>query len=448
KFYLADAGYMLRSGFITPYRSTRYYLREYSRHPPENPKELFNLRHSSLRNAIERAFGVLKNRFPILSEMSRYNVDTIIIACCILHNFLMDFDPDEEIIAQVDRDLMNNVPEDRASRENIARGEDGRRGEILRDTIAAEMWNDYIRCDMDSEKVSDVEGKNECDTYFKWTMEMDGLMLEVLKEQKNKGQKEDRAFSAESYRKVVEEINEKFSVGINKSKVLNRLKTLKKQMVLAKEINQKSGVGWNDTTKTFEATPDANPKFKAIRGKHLYHLKILKKIYDKDIANGMRVETGKQKVRRWEKEDTHVNIDDIDEMQANNEVHLENFNPFDYESMPASPTSQAPPSSIPSVSNTSSAKGCELLEHQERAGPHMPDRGRHDQRGRLPRKFVRPSTSRMTSLRRKRRKFVGKTNGHLNDLLSFLTSSFNIDLCLCFCFACQRSAMCIDPMLM
>ncbi|XP_015938048.1 uncharacterized protein LOC107463704 [Arachis duranensis] len=148
KFYLADAGYMLRSGFITPYRSIRYHLREYSRHPPENPKELFNLRHSSLRNAIERAFGVLKNRFPILSEMSRYNVATvskIIIACCILHNFLMNFDPDEEIIAQVDRDLMNNVPEDRASRENIARGEDERRGEILRDTIAAKMWNDYIR---------------------------------------------------------------------------------------------------------------------------------------------------------------------------------------------------------------------------------------------------------------------------------------------------------------
>ncbi|XLS90917.1 hypothetical protein HN51_066925 [Arachis hypogaea] len=171
---------------------------------------------------------------------------------------------------------------------------------------------------MDSEKVSDVEGKNECDTYFKWTIEMDGLMLEVLKEQKNKGQKEDIAFSAESYRKVVEKINEKFSVSINKSKVLNHLKTLKEQMVLAKEINQKSG---------------ANPKFKAIRGKHLYHLEILKEIYDKDIANGMRVET------------------------ANNEVHLENFNPFDYESIPASPTSQAPPLSIPLVSNTSSAKG-------------------------------------------------------------------------------------------
>ncbi|KAG6490946.1 hypothetical protein ZIOFF_052278 [Zingiber officinale] len=147
KFYLVDARYMLRSTFLTPYRSIRYHLKEYSQHPPENPKELFNLRHSSLRNAIERAFGVLKNRFPILAEMSRYDVETvseIVLACCILHNFLVDFDLDEEIIAQVDRDLMNNEPDHGLANGAIARGEDGRRGEILRDSIAAQMWNDYI----------------------------------------------------------------------------------------------------------------------------------------------------------------------------------------------------------------------------------------------------------------------------------------------------------------
>jgi hypothetical protein len=42
--------------------------------------------------------------------MSIYDVDTmceIVLACSILHNFLMDFDLDEEIITPVDRDLMN-----------------------------------------------------------------------------------------------------------------------------------------------------------------------------------------------------------------------------------------------------------------------------------------------------------------------------------------------------
>ncbi|MED6106443.1 hypothetical protein PIB30_004675 [Stylosanthes scabra] len=135
-------------------------------------------------------------------------------------------------------------------------------------------------------------------------------------------------------------------------------------MVLAKEIKQKSGVGWNDITKTFEATAEvwksiclANPKFKSIRGKHLYHLDILKEIYDKDMATGARVETAKQKVRRWERENADISIEDIDELQANNEVHLENFNLFDNESGPTTPGSQAPPSSIPSVSNATSTKG-------------------------------------------------------------------------------------------
>ncbi len=43
---------------------TTYYLKEtlLALQKPKNPKELFNLRHSSLRNVIERIFGVAKKR--------------------------------------------------------------------------------------------------------------------------------------------------------------------------------------------------------------------------------------------------------------------------------------------------------------------------------------------------------------------------------------------------
>jgi len=56
------------TGILTPYRGVRYHLKETARanQRPKNPKELFNLRHASLRNAIERIFGVVKRRFPIL----------------------------------------------------------------------------------------------------------------------------------------------------------------------------------------------------------------------------------------------------------------------------------------------------------------------------------------------------------------------------------------------
>ena len=35
---------------------------------PTNARELFNLRHSSLRVTVERVFGALKNRFKILDN--------------------------------------------------------------------------------------------------------------------------------------------------------------------------------------------------------------------------------------------------------------------------------------------------------------------------------------------------------------------------------------------
>ena len=101
---------MLTVGLITPYRGVRYHLKEYSeRNPPQNYKELFNLRHASLRNAIERAFGVLKKRFSILANSTEptYGIKTqslIIGCCCIIHNYLMGMDLDEEernLLAQV-----------------------------------------------------------------------------------------------------------------------------------------------------------------------------------------------------------------------------------------------------------------------------------------------------------------------------------------------------------
>ena len=88
-----------------------YHLKEYSVRPPKNAKELFNLRHASLRNAIARAFGILKNRFPIIASTIEpsYCVDTkneFIFSCCILHNYLMGIDPDECLIVEVDKEVL------------------------------------------------------------------------------------------------------------------------------------------------------------------------------------------------------------------------------------------------------------------------------------------------------------------------------------------------------
>ncbi|XP_039063834.1 uncharacterized protein LOC120208686 [Hibiscus syriacus] len=100
KYYLADAGYGIRNGIISPYRGVRYHLKELSNHRPENAKELFNLRHSSLRTTVERVFGILKKRFRVLDAEPFWDFQTqidVVLACTIIHNHIMGVDPNDII---------------------------------------------------------------------------------------------------------------------------------------------------------------------------------------------------------------------------------------------------------------------------------------------------------------------------------------------------------------
>ncbi|KAL0295082.1 UNVERIFIED_CONTAM: hypothetical protein Sradi_6853600 [Sesamum radiatum] len=100
-YYLVDGGYSNGEGFLSPYRGVRYHLKEWEsgNNTPQNHQEFFNMKHASARNVIERTFGLLKARWAILRSPSFYHIDDqnrIIIACCLLHNFIrqeMSVDP-------------------------------------------------------------------------------------------------------------------------------------------------------------------------------------------------------------------------------------------------------------------------------------------------------------------------------------------------------------------
>ena len=64
-----------------------------------NAKSLFDARWSVERVKIENAFGILKNKFQILNNLNadlKY-APTIVTACCILHNFMIDEGGSSEI---------------------------------------------------------------------------------------------------------------------------------------------------------------------------------------------------------------------------------------------------------------------------------------------------------------------------------------------------------------
>ena len=93
KYYLADAGYHNTDYLLCPYRGVRYHLKEQAAagKKPMNKEELFNLCHSSLRNVVERIFGVTKRRFQIFKSAPEYHFNTqisLVFAVTALHNFI------------------------------------------------------------------------------------------------------------------------------------------------------------------------------------------------------------------------------------------------------------------------------------------------------------------------------------------------------------------------
>src|SRR5215471_13726721 len=61
-------GRELNSGWLSLFFHSTLTLLIKNNCRPRNEKELYNLRHASLRNVIERIFGVSKKRFKILKD--------------------------------------------------------------------------------------------------------------------------------------------------------------------------------------------------------------------------------------------------------------------------------------------------------------------------------------------------------------------------------------------
>lgn len=121
---IGDSGYAIKSYMITPLLN------------PQTPAEhLFNESQIRTRNSIERLFGVMKRRFPILALGIRLHlnkVEAVIVSCAILHNIAIMLGEDEptvdneEVEAAIrftnNINAYNNIPGDRGvNLDNITR---------------------------------------------------------------------------------------------------------------------------------------------------------------------------------------------------------------------------------------------------------------------------------------------------------------------------------------
>lgn len=118
---LADEGYALTPWMMTVFRN-----------PVTDAQKSYNKLHKIERSIIERMFGQVKQRFPILQNkmrMATERVPSMIVACFILHNvakFLNDPEFEEE----------QPIHQDEGNVEHFADNNLYRRGEARRNQIA------------------------------------------------------------------------------------------------------------------------------------------------------------------------------------------------------------------------------------------------------------------------------------------------------------------------
>lgn len=115
-----------------------------------NKEELFNLRHSSLCNVVEKFFGVTKRHFQNFRSAPEYyyNIQiSLVFVVTALHNFICMYQSEEDIYDREQGELDERLDDDEEIVEtnpNLAKG-DGRKMNEFRDRIATEMWQDYVQ---------------------------------------------------------------------------------------------------------------------------------------------------------------------------------------------------------------------------------------------------------------------------------------------------------------
>jgi hypothetical protein len=116
-----------------------------SNYRPTNADELFNLRHASARNVIERIFGVLKRRFRILVYPPEISMDfqaRIPAALAAIHNYIRIYDPTDLEDFKDSEDMDPGFfAGDLATGQT--RAAEKRSANKRRDDIASSMWAQY-----------------------------------------------------------------------------------------------------------------------------------------------------------------------------------------------------------------------------------------------------------------------------------------------------------------
>uniref|UniRef100_A0A803NF15 Myb/SANT-like domain-containing protein n=1 Tax=Chenopodium quinoa TaxID=63459 RepID=A0A803NF15_CHEQI len=158
---------------------------------------------------IERVFGVLKKRFRVLDVEPFWSYETqvdVVLACCVIHNYLRGVDPNDAITQEADLEV-----ETHDIRKSLTRKE--------------------IR-----EETKEL---------------MVIALLEFLVEEVRKGHRPIHTFRTSSFIAAAKMISEKFHTTCTADHVKNHMRTVRTTWGVISQVRGRSGFGWDDNVKMY-----------------------------------------------------------------------------------------------------------------------------------------------------------------------------------------------------
>ncbi|GKA66065.1 hypothetical protein Tco_0765873 [Tanacetum coccineum] len=183
-------------GFMAPYRNVRYWLGDFRRKRAMTSKEKFNHAHAKLQNVIERAFGVLKARFPILKSMPKFPLvkqREITIACFAIHTFIRKEGLSDDFFAKYDQSdihVNENIRDDNDGDAEVAQpiGSEADQQYMinLRDDIATQIMQARLSSELGEAVrrrdgyVAELRASRSCDDALKTIKMLSHMQLDDM----------------------------------------------------------------------------------------------------------------------------------------------------------------------------------------------------------------------------------------------------------------------------
>ncbi|KAH0639910.1 hypothetical protein KY285_036496 [Solanum tuberosum] len=129
--------------------------------------------------------------------------------------------------------------------------------------------------------------------YTKWSEVQDEHFIYFIAEQVKLGRTQPGGLTTEGWDSVEKEMNKLYGDKLDKTKMKNRMRTLKKIYATMKRMSQHSGFGWNEETRKVDVEDDvweqylaAHPKDSKYRTKTLPYYNTLALIFGDTVADG------------------------------------------------------------------------------------------------------------------------------------------------------------------